>query len=48
MKTFHQRLLIKQADKFPSLSNKLINPLTPMGDQDRISPYNINTSQADK
>ena len=20
-----------------------VNPLTPMGDQDRISPYNINT-----
>ena len=22
----------------------LINPLTPMSDQDRISPYNINTT----
>ena len=22
---------------------KTINPLTPMNDQDRISPYNINT-----
>ena len=22
--------------------NSLINPLTPMSDQDRISPYNIN------
>ena len=24
-------------------SNDGINPLTPMSDQDRISPYNINT-----
>ena len=23
--------------------NKSVNPLTPMSDQDRISPYNINT-----
>ena len=23
--------------------NKSVNPLTPMNDQDRISPYNINT-----
>ena len=28
---------------FPSLHKWYFNPLTPIGDQDRISPYNINT-----
>ena len=24
-------------------NKKFVNPITPMGDQERISPYNINT-----
>ena len=33
-------------NKYKGEKNKeeiLVNPLTPMSDQDRISPYNINT-----
>ena len=38
-----RKLMYRKFKKLPVSHNHFFHPLTPMSDQDRISPYNINT-----